>query len=104
MQAIAKGPWFQFVVNVVDVGNGDGCSCGWVWVVVEEVVLIDQSVSVCGKGGEKGGDASVEKGGNADHGLPCGSAQQPLEAPAGLRLWLSLWCSFKTERNINNNT
>ena len=53
---------------------------------MEEVVLIDQSISVCGKGGERGGDASVEKGGNADHGLPGGSAQQPLEAPAGLQL------------------
>ena len=91
MQAIAKGPWFQFVVNVVDVGNGEGCGCGWVWIVVKEVVSIDQSVSVRGKGGEKGSNARVEKGGDADHGLPCSSAQQPLEAPAGLRLWLNLW-------------
>ena len=93
MQAIAKGPWFQPVVNVVEVWNGNGCCCGWVGFVVEKVVLIDQSVSVRGKGGEKGSNARVEKGGDADHGLPCGSAQQPLEAPAGLRLWLNLWCA-----------
>ena len=49
-------------------------------------MLIDQGVAVSGKGGEKGGNARIEKGGDANHGLPCGSAQQPLEAPAGLRL------------------
>ena len=56
-------------------------------------MLIDQSVTVGGKCGEKGGYARVEKGDDTNHGLPCGCAQQPLEAPAGLRLWLNLWCA-----------
>ena len=53
-------------------------------VVVEAVVVVvDQWVGGCEQGGEK--DCDV------DHGLPCGSVQQPLEAPAGLQLWLNLW-------------
>ena len=45
-------------------------------------MLVGQGATV----DEKGGNARIEKGGDANHGLPCGSAQQPLEAPAGLRL------------------
>ena len=93
MQAIAKGPWFQPVVKVVEVGNGDGCSCGWVGFVVEKVVLIDQVSVFVGKVARRVAMHVLRRGGDADHGLPCSSAQQPLEAPAGLRLWLNLWCA-----------
>ena len=50
-------------------------------VVVAVVVVADKWIDGCEKGGEKGCQV--------DHGPPCGNVQQPLEAPAGLQLWLN---------------
>ena len=61
------------------------------------VVVIVEGAPVGEQGGEKGKDPNVEKGGCADHGLPCGSKQQPLEAPAGLRMRLVLWLPGRTK-------
>ena len=74
-------------MEVVGVKVGNGCGCGRIGCTEEKVVVVVvEGAPVGEQGGEKGDDANVEKGGCADHGLPCGSTQQPLEAPAGLRL------------------
>ena len=56
-----------------------------------------EGASVGEQVGEKGEDQNVEMGGCADHGLPCGSEQQPPEAPAGLRARLVLWLPSETQ-------
>ena len=64
----------------------------------DEVVVVSvEGASVGEQVGEKGEDQNVETGGCADHGLPCGSEQQPPEAPAGLRVRLVLWLPSETQ-------
>ena len=55
------------------------------------VVEFVEGPSVGEQVGEKGKDPNIETGGCAAHGPPCGSKQQPLEAPAGLRMRQVLW-------------
>ena len=65
------------------------------------VVVVVEGAPVGEQGGEKGEDPNVGQGGCADHGLPCGSTQQPLEAPAGLRMWLVLWLPGRTKGYVS---
>ena len=70
------GPWYSLV-------GGKVVAVVVVIRVVAVVVVAVDRIECSEKGGEKGCQV--------DHGPPCGSLQQPLEAPAGLQLWLNQW-------------